>query len=100
MSTLAKVFKTARAIIDLDEIWLYIAADNINAADGLIDAISETAFRLARQSLMGRARPELAENLRSFPAGRYILFYMPHAQGIELVRVLHGARDISGDEFL
>lgn len=43
---------------------------------------------------MGRARDELAEGLRSFPTGQYIIFYQPVPGGIEIVRVLHGARDL------
>ena len=53
---------------------------------------------------IGRARPEISADIRSFVANRYVLFYRPltGAVGIELVRVLHGAHDIeavcSGDE--
>ena len=45
---------------------------------------------------MGRARPELAPDLRSFPVKRFILFYRPDAKGIELVRALDGARNVDG----
>jgi len=43
---------------------------------------------------MGRRREELAMHLRSFPVGRYIIFYRSMQEGIEIVRVLHGARDL------
>jgi toxin ParE1/3/4 len=43
---------------------------------------------------MGRARQELAASLRSFPFGRYVIFYVPIENGINVVRVLHSARDI------
>jgi toxin ParE1/3/4 len=43
---------------------------------------------------MGRAREELAADLRSFPFGRYVIFYMPAQDGIDVVRVLHSARDV------
>jgi len=43
---------------------------------------------------MGRLRDELADGLRSFPVGRYVIFYRPIPKGIEIVRVLHGARDL------
>lgn len=43
---------------------------------------------------MGRARDELAAELRSFPFGRYVIFYEPIEDGIDVVRVLHSARDI------
>lgn len=43
---------------------------------------------------MGRDRNELAKDLRSFPLGRYVIFYMPDTNGITVVRVIHSARDI------
>lgn len=94
-----KVFQTARAVLDLEEVWLYIATDNTVAADRLLDEIGATALNLAQQPRMGRARPELAADLRSFPIGRYVLFYRPVVDGVQLVRVLHSARDIDGADF-
>jgi toxin ParE1/3/4 len=43
---------------------------------------------------MGRARDELAGELRSFPFGRYVIFDERIEHGIDVVRVLHSARDI------
>jgi toxin ParE1/3/4 len=51
-------------------------------------------MKLTPRAEAGRERPELAPRLRSFPAGRYVLFYRPIGGGIEIVRVLHGSRDI------
>jgi toxin ParE1/3/4 len=92
--TLSHVTKTVQAARDLDEIWFHIALDNIGAADRLLDAIDENCHLLARQPLMGRGRPELALDLRSLPVARYVIFYLPSAHGIHVVRVLHGARDL------
>jgi toxin ParE1/3/4 len=44
--------------------------------------------------MTGRARDELAPGVRSFPFGRYVVFYVPRNDGVDVVRVLHGARDI------
>jgi toxin ParE1/3/4 len=49
---------------------------------------------LVRQPDMGRSRPELAPEVRSFPVGQYVIFYVPLAKAVDIVRVLHGARDI------
>ncbi len=43
---------------------------------------------------MGRKRDSLVTSLRSFPVGNYLIFYCPVNKGIEVIRVLHGARDI------
>lgn len=43
---------------------------------------------------MGRARPELGPAIRSFPIGKYVVFYEPIQDGIDVFRVLSGARDV------
>lgn len=43
---------------------------------------------------MGRLYPELAEDLRGFPADDYMIFYRETVPGIVIARVLHGVRDI------
>jgi toxin ParE1/3/4 len=95
----ARVLSTVQAAEDLEDIWLNVAVDNVDAADKLLDTVGAAAALLAKQPLMGRARPELANDLRSWPVGRYLLFYLPLRDGIEVVRVLHGARDLAPDDF-
>jgi len=72
-----KPFKKPQAEIDLFAIWDFIAADNVRAADALIDRIEATFDMLADTPLAGRARSDLTRNLRSFPVGNYIIFYVP-----------------------
>ena len=83
----------------LEDIWLYIARDNDAAADRLLDRIEAALFDLAQRPMMGRARPEIAPDLRSFVVGNYVLFYRPLPDGILLVAVFHGSRDIVPDDF-
>jgi toxin ParE1/3/4 len=89
-----RVRKTALAESDLEDVWFYIALDNPSAADGVLDAIARDAALYAHQPLMGRRRDELMRGLRSFPVGRYIVYYLPQPDGIEIVRVLDAARDV------
>ena len=86
--------KRPRALDDLSEIWNYIADDSVAQADSFIDRIDAELRTLATQPLMGRARDELARNLRSLPIGRYVIFYEALPDGIVIVRVLHSARDV------
>ncbi len=80
---------------DLDDIWDYIASNSIQNADRFVDRIYELCQKtLAYQPLMGRSREELVPKLRSFPVGNYVIFYRPISDGVEIVRVLHGSRDI------
>jgi len=83
-----------RAREDLLEIWSYVAEESETNADGFIDKIHETMELLAGQPGLGRHREELAPGIQSFPVGRYIIFYRVLSNAIEIVRVLHGARDI------
>ena len=83
-----------KATADLDEIWLYIAHDNPDAADKYIRTIVGRFPTLAAMPLMGRERAELSPGLRSFPVGRHVIFYRPMDNGVEIVRVLDGARDL------
>ena len=76
------------------EIWLYIAEDNPAAADRLISTIDEKCRLIATQPLMGRVRPDLAPDVRSFLVGDYVIIYRPADDGIELLLAVHGSRDI------
>jgi toxin ParE1/3/4 len=89
-----RVTRRPLAEADIIEIWEYIAEDSLAAADRWVDHLDEQLRLLAGQPMMGRARGELAPAVRSFPFGRYVVFYAPLDDGIDVVRVLHGARDI------
>ena len=83
-----------RAQDDLDEIWSYIADDSPASADRLIELFHEKFLLLSSQPLIGEARPQLAQDLRSFCAGNYVVLYRLLQRGIEIARVIHAARDI------
>ena len=89
------IIKRPRARSDLAEIWDYIADDSEARADAFIDTLDERFQTLAASPGMGRLRDDLAEGLRSFPVGRYVIFYRTVPEGVEIVRVLHGARDLN-----
>jgi len=91
---------TNSAEADLLELWLTIAEENLTAADDALDVIQATASLLGTQPEIGRARPELADGLRSLPTRTpYIIFYLPDEDGLLVVRVLHHARDIDAEYF-
>jgi len=79
---------------DLDEIWFFIALDDPEIADQFIKRLILRFPMLASTPEMGRERPELATKLRSFAFASYVIFYRLLEDGIEIVRVLHGARDL------
>ena len=79
---------------DLDEIWFYIAQDNPSAADKVVVSIVSRFPKLAAMPQMGRRREDISADLRSFPVGRHVIFYRLFENGVEVARVLHGARDL------
>jgi toxin ParE1/3/4 len=87
--------RTAQAEEDLIDIWLYIPHDDVGAADHLLDTLDDAFLLLAAQPALGRERPDIAVGLRHFPVRRYLILYREISDGIEIVRVVHGARDMS-----
>ena len=88
---------------DLFEIWDFLATDSLAAADRFVEELSQRANLLAATPLIGRARPELGSQIRSFPVGNYAIYYRPTEGGIEVARVLSSFRDLEailGDEGL
>jgi toxin ParE1/3/4 len=80
---------------DLDDIWLYIAKDSPANADSFIDRLIDTATKvLSVIPRGGRICEELGEGIRSFPVESYIVFYKEADSSVDIVRILHGARDL------
>ena len=75
-------------------IWLYIAVDSMPAADRFIERIRERTAELANSPGVGRPRLELGESVRSVVLGTYVIVYRPDDRGVEIIRILHGARQI------
>ena len=83
-----------QARADLREIGHHIARDNRQRAISYVEELQQACQRLADTPGMGRARDELRPGLRSFAHGSYVILNRRTAGGIEVVIVLHGARDI------
>ncbi|MCE0499555.1 MAG: type II toxin-antitoxin system RelE/ParE family toxin [Methylacidiphilales bacterium] len=96
---MARVVRASAAKTDAREIWAYIAQDNPDAADRLLDRFDKLFRVLASQPLLGKSVEELVPNLRLVPIGNYLIFYRPTKDRIEIVRILHGARDITAEFF-
>jgi toxin ParE1/3/4 len=84
----------AAAEEDLKEIWAYVAQHNTEAASKLIKEITKKFTVLRDYPQAGREQYNLLINLRSLAVKGYILFYQPSEDGVEILRVLHGSRDI------
>jgi toxin ParE1/3/4 len=87
-------FLTGPAEDDLTEILSYIATDNLAAAASMYYRFHALFEMLADAPEAGRRREELRFELRSFAEGNYTVFYRIVSETVEIVRVLHAARDI------
>jgi toxin ParE1/3/4 len=85
---------SAHAESDLAEIQLYIAQDSPSAAKRLIDRLFKRFHFLGRFPEAGERQPHAGSgDLRTFSHGSYVIYYRIRVQNIEIVRVVHGARD-------
>jgi toxin ParE1/3/4 len=92
----ARVRRTVPAERDYLQIWLYVAerSGQPRTADRLLRAFDKKLDLLAEFPRLGQERPELGTDVRTLPVGNYLLIYRPVKDGIELLRVIHGARDL------
>lgn len=90
-----RVLRSPAAERDLINIWTYIATDNPNAADRLLDAIGDRIAQLLDHPRLGRQRPDIAADARFLPIGNYVVLYRLTDDAIEIVRVVQGARDVT-----
>jgi plasmid stabilization system protein ParE len=85
----------AAAELDLDAIWEFIAKDNLDSADRQIAALFDAFEALAQTPGMGHTRQDLTSlPLLFWPVGTYLVVYRVQPERVEIVAVLHGARDL------
>lgn len=83
-----------QAAADLDDIWYYVATESgsIEAANRLIDSITDRFLLLARHPYLGRSRDDdFVRGMRSFPVGEFVIVYCV---------VVHGRRDLGSTLFV
>ncbi|MBI3210300.1 MAG: type II toxin-antitoxin system RelE/ParE family toxin [Candidatus Solibacter usitatus] len=83
---------------DIREIWSFIAGDSLEAASRVRYAIRDECLRLAQYPFLGHHRRDLTsrEDVRFWPVYSYLIIYRPDTSPLEILRVLHGKRDVKG----
>ncbi|MFY9682383.1 MAG: type II toxin-antitoxin system RelE/ParE family toxin [Candidatus Sulfotelmatobacter sp.] len=83
-----------QAYTDVEEIWEYIAADSLDAADGVREEIYQAIQSLVPFPYIGHNRPELtAQPLRFQSMRDYVIAYAPDEKPLAVIAVLHGRRN-------
>jgi antitoxin ParD1/3/4/toxin ParE1/3/4 len=86
---------TPRARRDVNDIWDYIAEDSIEAAGGVLDALEDAMGKLAKTPGIGHWREELTDKRhRLFLVHSYLIVYRHETKPLQIIRVLHAARDV------
>ena len=91
---MAKLVIAPAARQDLSDIFDFIARDKPIAAAKWVDTIEQKCKLIATTPAFGEKRPEYGGNIRSSHVGRYVIFFRPIEDGIEVVRVIAGDRDV------
>lgn len=89
-----------QARLDIAEIALYIADDSPRIAHAFLDALEKTLNALVVMPHMGARQKYKHLKLKDvrvvmvnkFP--HYLVFYLPLSRHIEVIRVIHDARDV------
>ena len=90
----SRVNQTARARADLLAIWRDVAADDPAAADRLFDRLKARVRILETFPEAGPSRPDIAPDARVLVEWLYLILYRLVPGGVQVVRVLHGARHV------
>ena len=93
---MARVFFTRAARDDLIDIWTHIAEEDPAAADRVLGRLDEVASHLADNPQMGPARDDIRPGLRYLVSGSHLFLYRMFGDDIEIVRAVHGRRDLYG----
>jgi toxin ParE1/3/4 len=85
-----------QAEADLNEIWDYIGIqqDRPLTATRVIERLYEALVTLSQSPLLGEACPQIRANLRRFVVTSWVIYYVPLADGVEIERIIHGARHV------
>ncbi|RWN30169.1 MAG: type II toxin-antitoxin system RelE/ParE family toxin [Mesorhizobium sp.] len=92
------IVRNARAEDDLIAIWLHVARDSEVAADRLLDRIEARWQQLETYPFSGAPRDDIAPGVRHPLVGDYLTLYRVGDDAIEIIRVLHGYRNIEADD--
>jgi toxin ParE1/3/4 len=90
------VYFTPQTEIDLEEIGDYIALDNPKRAVTFVQEIRQHCELIADGPTRYAARPELGEGIRVCTHKNYLIVFEPYDDGVLILRVLQGARNLPG----
>ena len=94
-----KVIFSPRSEEDLEEVADFIARDSPRRAIRFIAEIRATCEKLADAPFGHELQPQLQAGIRRAVHGRYLIFYSTPPGEVRIERILHSAREITGEVF-
>ena len=94
-----RIRRLPRSIEDLDDIWADIFLDNPAAADKILNRLVDATSRLRHFPESGTPRPGMDFDLRSISVRPYIIYYRVTDDTVDILRIIHGARDVRPADF-
>ena len=91
---MAEIRHSPQSEADLEAILEYLHQNQPTVAERYATAFYEKGAGARTVPEMGRLRPEIAPNLRSTLVHPYVLFYRVEGETVQIVRILHGKRDL------
>ncbi len=98
-----RILRRPRVAKDAEQIADHIARDSLEAAVRFLDNTESTIRFLAEFSAIGSLfKTDIAalQNMRAFRVKgfpNHVIFYLEHPEAIEVIRILHGARDFQSE---
>ncbi|NEP56881.1 MAG: type II toxin-antitoxin system RelE/ParE family toxin [Symploca sp. SIO2G7] len=80
---------------DLDEISDYFVSRSVEAGEKFVNEFEQKCKNLVNFPNMGRSYAEVEPSLRGVPLEGYIILYRVIENGVEIVRVVNGYRDLT-----
>lgn len=98
MPRIRRLSYTSDALDNLVDIvaHVFLQSQSRSVAEGLAQRIQGRCRKIASLSgLLGRARPELGDDIRSFAEGNYVVFFRYREPDVlEVIAILEGHRDV------
>ena len=92
---MSRVERTPAAEQDLRDIGYYIGVEQHrpSTAEAILREIDAQCRTYSTKPLMGTPRPDLGQGYRVIHHKRWVIIYQPIDDGIEVLRIVDGARD-------
>jgi len=92
---MAEYLLSPEALDDLQSIREFIALDSPTGAEQMLDELFAAFEKLAEWPRQGHTRPDLTDRkVRFWPVASYLVVYRGDRTPLQIVAVLHGARDV------